>query len=86
MPVVGLIENMSYIQCTHCEELLRVFGPSRGEELAKEHGIPFLCALPLDPCLAELTDRGAIEEYNSSLLGDFSEMLLAENSTRSATV
>jgi Mrp family chromosome partitioning ATPase len=86
VPVVGLIENMSYIQCTHCDELLRVFGPTRGKELAKEHGIPFLGVLPLDPCLAELTDRGAIEEYHSSLLEDLSEKLQAENSTCNAIV
>jgi Mrp family chromosome partitioning ATPase len=63
--ILGLIENMSYAVCPKCGEILHLFGPSRGEELAKSSGIPYLGALPLDPKLAQLCDLGRIEEYDS---------------------
>lgn len=66
IPILGLVENMSYVQCTHCDEKMRVFGPSRGRELAGEYKISFLGSLPLDPRLVELADQGRIEEYNST--------------------
>ncbi|HHY97694.1 MAG TPA: Mrp/NBP35 family ATP-binding protein [Firmicutes bacterium] len=68
VPVLGLIENMSYVICPKCSEILRIFGPSKGEEVAKAAGIPFLGALPIDVNLVELCDKGKIEKYNSSLI------------------
>ena len=65
VPVLGLIENMSYAICPKCGEILRLFGPSKGEEVAKATGIPYLGALPLDPKLAELCDQGQVEQYDS---------------------
>jgi Mrp family chromosome partitioning ATPase len=66
--ILGLIENMSYAVCPKCGETLHLFGPSRGEELAKSSGIPYLGALPLDPELAKLCDLGHVEEYDSEVM------------------
>jgi Mrp family chromosome partitioning ATPase len=75
VPILGLIENMSYLTCPKCGEKIEVFGPSRAEKLALEKGIRFLGSLPIDPKLAELGDRGEIEEYQAELLGDIEKTL-----------
>jgi Mrp family chromosome partitioning ATPase len=65
VPVLGLIENMSYLECPHCGERVEAFGPSKAREAALEVGIPFLGSLPIDPAIARLADEGRIEEYES---------------------
>lgn len=67
IPILGLLENMSYTVCPHCGEVLHVFGPSQAEEVAAKMGVNFLGVLPLDPELAALCDRGEIEQYEVSL-------------------
>lgn len=63
--IYGLIENMAYVQCPDCQHRLEIFGKPKGEEEAKRSEIPYLGELPLDPTLAELSDAGKIEDYNS---------------------
>jgi Mrp family chromosome partitioning ATPase len=63
--LIGLVENMSYLTCPHCGEAIRVFGEPQGEKLAKQLGISFLGAVPLDPSIARLSDHGQIEEYTA---------------------
>jgi Mrp family chromosome partitioning ATPase len=63
VPILGLIENMSYVQCPDCGREIRVFGPSRAEATAEALGIPLLGRLPLDSSLAELCDTGRVEDY-----------------------
>ncbi len=67
IPVMGLVENMSYFVCPHCQEKVEIFGPVQGEKVAALTGIPFLANLPLDQRLAEYCDNGKIEEYDSDL-------------------
>jgi Mrp family chromosome partitioning ATPase len=64
IPVLGLIENMSYLRCPGCNERFDIFGPSKGEETARDVGIPFLGAIPLDPAIPKFSDEGRIEDYN----------------------
>ncbi len=64
-PLLGLVENMSYLNCPECGEKISLFGEPRGEKLAGELGLPFLGGVPLDPKIAELSDKGRIEEYSS---------------------
>ena len=64
IPVVGLVENMSYVVCPHCNEKISVFGESRLEEIADAYGIPYLAQLPIDPNLAKEVDNGTLEERN----------------------
>jgi Mrp family chromosome partitioning ATPase len=65
IPVLGLTENMSYLKCPNCGEQLQIFGSSRGVANAEEMEIPFLGAIPLDPKIPELSDKGQIEDYES---------------------
>ena len=62
IPVLGLVENMSYFQCPKCGEKHAIFGESHADELAKRHGIPVVCKLPIDPDYAGATDEGKVEE------------------------
>src|SRR5690554_14556 len=63
VPVLRLVENMSYVKCPHCEETFELFGRGKSKEEAEQAGIPFLGRLPVEPKFAALCDRGKIEEY-----------------------
>jgi ATP-binding protein involved in chromosome partitioning len=63
VPIIGLIENMSYVQCPDCGRKIEVFGPGSAEESAKTMGVPLLGRVPLDPELARMCDQGKIESY-----------------------
>jgi Mrp family chromosome partitioning ATPase len=63
--LLGLVENMSYLNCPHCGESINVFGEPQGEKLAKQLGIPFLGSVPVDPIIARLSDHGQIEDYTT---------------------
>lgn len=75
VPILGLLENMTYATCPRCGEKLRLFGPSQGERVARETGVPFLGEIPLDPHLAELCDSGEIEQYEGVMLPLLSSLL-----------
>jgi Mrp family chromosome partitioning ATPase len=62
-PILGLVENMSYIACPKCGTEIQVFGPSRALHTAHEFWTPLLGRLPLDPELARCCDAGEIETY-----------------------
>ena len=66
-PVVGLVENMSYLTCPQCGERIEVFGPSQAMRTANQLGVPLLAQLPLDPDLARLCDAGEVEQYEIDL-------------------
>ena len=61
IPVIGLVENMSYVKCPDCGKEMHIFGESKAETLCETYGIPFLGRVPLDPNLAALCDKGSIE-------------------------
>jgi len=63
IPLLGLVENMSYYECPHTGERHDVFGPSHAEEMAEWIGVPLLGSLPVDPRLAEFCDSGCLEYY-----------------------
>ena len=68
IPVIGLVENMSYVKCPDCGKELHIFGESKAEELCETYGIPFLGRVPLDPNLASLCDKGIIELMENDYL------------------
>jgi ATP-binding protein involved in chromosome partitioning len=57
-PVVGVIENMSYLICPHCGEKIELFGGGVAERVASEMGVPFLGSIPLEPKIAQNSDSG----------------------------
>lgn len=68
VPVLGLVENMSYLTCPDCNREISIFGESKVEAAAKELDLEVLGRLPLDPKLATLSDQGAIEDYETDAL------------------
>ena len=70
VPVLGLVENMSYLTCPDCGKKIEVFGHSKAEKIAAEYGIPAIARMPLDPKIAELVDAGRVEDVDSSPFKD----------------
>ena len=77
VPIVGLVENMSYLTCPDCGKRLEIFGPSRVDELAARHHIPVACRLPINPAFAAAVDRGAVESLECPDLAPLVDALLA---------
>ncbi len=67
IPVLGLVENFSYVSCSDCGKRISLFGESRVEEVAEHYGLPVLGQLPIDPKLASACDKGLLELFE----GDF---------------
>lgn len=57
-PILGVVENMSLFVCPNCNETTRIFHGAKGEDMARELGVPFLGAIPLDPTISEASDQG----------------------------
>ena len=66
--VLGLIENYSYLVCPDCGKVIKLFGESHIDELAKKHGVEVLAKLPIDPELPKLSDKGVIELFETDVL------------------
>lgn len=77
IPVLGLVENMSYLECPDCGKKINVFGDSNIDELAKEKGIEVLGKIPVTPKLAELCDAGEIERFEGNWLETIAAKLMA---------
>ena len=75
VPVVALVENMSYFKCPDCGKIHHIFGKSHAEEIAKKYGIETYCQLPIDPDLATAVDKGEIEFVMNDELDPIAEML-----------
>ena len=60
--VLGLIENMSYVECPNCKERIYVFGESHIDDVAAKYDLPILARVPLDPAIAKASDAGTIED------------------------
>jgi hydrogenase maturation protease len=76
-PILGVIENMSYLYVSEIDKKIALFGRSRGDEMAKAANAPLLGQLPIDPELAKLCDEGNIERYNSEIYNAFLHKLTA---------
>ena len=68
VPILGLVENMSYFTCPDCGKKISVFGESHIEEIAAAHNLPVLGKLPIDPGLAKQCDMGVIEAFEGNYL------------------
>lgn len=68
IPVLGLVENMSYFQCPDCGKQVKLFGESHIDEVAAKYALPVLAKLPVDPQLATACDRGIIELFEGDWL------------------
>ena len=68
IPVLGFVENYSYLRCPDCGKKIEVFGKSRLDEVAKEFDLPVLARLPIDPRVAECFDSGLMETVNTDAM------------------
>ena len=68
VPIVGLVENMSYVACPDCGKKIYLFGQGKTAQAAERHHLPVLAEMPIDPALAALTDAGDIESFQGSWL------------------
>ena len=75
IPVLALVENMSYVQCPHCGEKIEVFGKSNADNLASKHAIPVTVKLPMDSAFAAACDEGRIEKLERTEFDAFIETL-----------
>ncbi len=75
IPILGLIENMSYIACGKCGEKISVFGESHLDEVAKEYELDVLGQIPIQPEISSLVDQGKVEEIAADWIDDAIEKL-----------
>ena len=68
IPVLGFVENYSYLQCPDCGKKINVFGKSHLDQIAAENNLPILARLPIDPTVAEAYDNGQMEAVNTTSL------------------
>ena len=79
VPVLALVENMSYITCPDCGKEIRVFGESHIDEIAQKHGVATVAKLPIDPALAAACDKGTIEAFSGEWLDGVLTKITEEN-------
>ncbi|HIY96161.1 MAG TPA: Mrp/NBP35 family ATP-binding protein [Candidatus Borkfalkia excrementigallinarum] len=75
IPVLGLVENMSYVQCPDCGKRIEIFGKSGAEELAKQFGAKGFARVPFDNALTKCADRGLIELFEGDYVSDLFEKI-----------
>ena len=75
VPILGIVENMSYAVCPDCGKHISVFGDSHVDETGAKYGLPVLAKMPIDPALASLTDAGRIEDFQGDWLASAADVL-----------
>ena len=75
IPILGLVENMSYFRCPDNGKEYKIFGESHIDTIAKNYGLPLLAKLPIEPALAEACDAGQIESVNGDWMDTTVDML-----------
>lgn len=78
VPILGIVENMSYLTCPDCGRKISVFGDSVADAIAMEHGIPAVAKVPIDRNLTIAADSGKIEAVENNYLSDFFDKIVAE--------
>jgi hydrogenase maturation protease len=84
-PILGVVENMSYLYVPEIDRKIELFGRSRGEEMAKAAHAPLLGQLPIDPALAKLCDEGNIERYDAEIIAKLGESLSQVTSAKATS-
>jgi hydrogenase maturation protease len=74
-PILGVVENMSYLYVPEIDKKIELFGKSRGEEMSRAAHAPLLAQLPIDPELARLCDEGDIERYSGEIMNSLASSL-----------
>lgn len=75
IPILGLVENMSYFKCPDCDKQYSIFGESHIDEIATAHNLKVLSKLPIDPRIAANCDSGTIEDYDNEYFSNVAEII-----------
>ena len=75
VPVLGLVENMSYVQCPDCGKVIPVFGESHIDDVAAKYALKVLAKMPMDPKIASACDRGVIELFDGQWLDAAADLI-----------
>ena len=75
IPIVGVVENMSYLLCPDCGKEIPLFGEGKTQAAADAHGLKLLTRMPIDPKLAALVDEGRIEDFEGPWLGNTADII-----------
>ena len=83
-PILGVIENMSYLYVPEIDKKIEIFGKSRGKEMSLAAGAPLLGQLPIDPQLARFCDEGNIERYDAEIVAGLGKSLTQANPVKAS--
>ena len=75
IPIIGLVENMSYVKCPNCNEEIQVFGESNINGIAKDYGIPVLARIPMSTDISKAIDEGDVEGLDAEFLDAAAELI-----------
>lgn len=75
IPIIGIVENMSYFKCPDCDTTYNIFGESHLEDIARKHDIKNISRLPIDPSIAQACDLGAIEHADTSFIENMADAI-----------
>jgi len=75
IPIIGLVENMSYFKCPDCGKEHKIFGDSHIEEIAAKHNLKVLAKLPIDPKISAACDKGMMELFDGEPLASVAKIL-----------
>ena len=78
VPVLGIVENMSYFKCPDCGKEHAIFGESKVEKIAAEHGIEHIARLPIDPVIATMVDAGEVESVSGEYIAPIADYIEKE--------
>lgn len=84
IPVLGIVENMSYYRCPDCGAEHKIFGESHIDSIAAHYGVKNVAKLPIDPAVAEACDGGWMEEYESPAIEEFAAKVITAADTPAA--
>lgn len=77
IPVLGIVENFSYVECPDCKKRISVFGESNIDEVAKQNGTEVLARVPIDPRISEAVDNGLVERIDGEFMKDALKKVLS---------
>lgn len=78
VPILGLVENMSYFECPDCGKKHEIFGESHIDEIAESHSIDTVCRIPINPKLAAASDGGMVELFDGDWLDSLADKIEKE--------
>jgi len=78
IPILGIVENMSYYECPDCNNKHSIFGESHIEEVAEEYGIDVIAKLPIDPKLAKAVDSGMVELFEGDWVDRIADTIMKQ--------